>query len=318
VGKSSTFAANWTANMENLMNKSLITFASCLSLLGACSADDAPANANPDAGDINAAPMVSYSSSSLPMLGPDYVYEGWIIVDGAPVTAGRFTVDENGDATPAWFELNQEDVDAATVYVLTIEPAKGDDPGPSDTHLLAGPINAGIADLTVDHAAAIGTDFSSAAGSYILATPTTGDMTLSEQGIWWLVPGETKTASLTLPELPDGWVYEGWVVGSAGPISTGRFTAAAGSDDDLAGRDKGDTGDGPPFPGQDFISPATVLNDGTFKAVITVEPDPDNSDKPFLIKPLAHDPIGTAVAPTQHTMVNISAATIPAASIEIL
>ncbi len=251
------------------MNKSLITLASCVSLFGACSDDEGTVNAGADAGG-NAGPSVSYSSSELPMLGPDYVYEGWIIVDGAAVTAGRFTVDENGDATPASFELSQEDADAATLYVLTIEPAQGDDPAPSKTHILAGDINAGSATLSVDHDAALGTDFSSAEGSYILATPTTGDMTLSEQGIWYLVPGETKAPSLTLPTLPDGWVYEGWVVGSAGPVSTGRFTDADAGDDDLAGAAKGDTGDGPPFPGQDFIDPALTLNDGSYKADITV------------------------------------------------
>ncbi len=290
------------------MKKSLITLASCLSLFAACSDDGGDA----------AVPMVSYSdSSSLPQLGADYVYEGWLIVDGSPVTAGRFTVDENGDATPAWFDLDQADVDSATVYVLTIEPAVGDDPAPSSTHILAGAISGGTADLTTDHAAAIGTDFASAAGSYILTTPTTGDMTLQEQGIWWLTPGDPKTSSLVLPTLPDGWVYEGWVVGAAGPVSTGRFTDVAAADDDLAGPAKGDSGNGPAFPGQDLITPASVLNDGSFKAVITVEPDPDNSAMPFLIKPLVNDPIGTDVVPTLQVMSNNAAATIPTASIVI-
>ncbi len=298
------------------MKNSLITLVSCLSLLAACAEDETPPTVGADAGDVSG-PQVSYSSSSLPPLGSDYVYEGWIIVDGAPVTAGRFSVDDDGVATPASFELSQEDVDAATLYVLTIEPAEGDDPAPSHTHIVAGEIISGTANLSVDHAAALDTDFSSAAGSYILATPTTGDMSLQEQGIWWLAPGETPTPSLTLPTLPQGWVYEGWVVGDGGPVSTGRFTEVSGGDSDLAGDAKGGTGDGPPFPGQDFISPAMTLNDGNFKAVITVEPDPDNSPMPFLIKPLLHDPIGAAVAPTQHTMVNISADTIPAATIEI-
>ena len=302
------------------MNKSLITLASCLSLFAACAADEGDDPVNPggaDGGGDVEGPMVSYSASSLPELGADYVYEGWIIVNDAPVTAGRFTVDENGDATPAWFGLDQADADAATLYVLTIEPAVGDDPAPSSTHLLAGPISGGSADLTIGHAAALGTDFLSAAGSYILATPTTGDMTLQEQGIWWLTPGETKTSSLELPTLPKGWVYEGWVVGADGPVSTGRFTDVAAADDDLAGPAKGGTGNGPPFPGQDFITPASTLNDGSFKAVITVEPDPDDSDKPFLIKPLVHDPIGLEVAPMRHAMVNNAANTTPIATIDI-
>jgi hypothetical protein len=287
------------------MKKTLITLTGCLTLFAGC-ADDGESSG----------PEVSYLTSSLPALGSDFVYEGWIIVDDAPVSAGRFTVDESGVPTPAAFALDQADADAATLFVLTIEPAQGDDPAPSSTHLLAGPIVDGSASLTIDHAAALATDFTAAAGSYILATPTTGDMSLQEQGIWWLNPGETKTASLDLPDLPEGWVYEGWVVGAGGPVSTGRFLDAGAADDDLAGASKGPTGDGPPFPGQDFISPALTLNDGSFKAVITVEPEPDNSAMPFLIKPLVHDPIGSDVAPTQHTMVNNAAATTPTATIE--
>jgi hypothetical protein len=48
---------------------------------------------------------------------------------------------------------------------------------------------------------------------------------------------------------------------------------------------------GPPFPGEDFLvnAPAgltfpTDISGGT--AVISIEPDPDNSADPFLLKPL--------------------------------
>ena len=37
---------------------------------------------------------------------------------------------------------------------------------------------------------------------------------------------------LDLPTLPAGWVYEGWVVGPDGPVTTGRFTMASGADSD--------------------------------------------------------------------------------------
>ena len=44
-------------------------------------------------------------------------------VDGEPVSAGRFTVDSDSIPTPASFELDAADVEAASAYVLTIEPA---------------------------------------------------------------------------------------------------------------------------------------------------------------------------------------------------
>ena len=96
-----------------------------------------------------------------------------------------------------------------------------------------------------------------------------------------MMPG--PTAALTLPALPAGWVYEGWVVDANGPISTGRFTAADMADDDAGGPDAGPDGT-PPFPGQDFIDPALSLVGLT--AVISVEPEDDDSPAPFAIKPL--------------------------------
>lgn len=301
------------------MSKCTLFLVSYAVLMSACileAEDEADAVETPDAGSIESRTL-SFDFSSLPQLGDDFVYEGWLIVEGAPVTSGRFSVDDQGVTSPAEFDLDIEQADAATVFVLTIEPAVDDVPEPSHTHILAGAIESGAASLSANHPAALGTDFSDAAGSYILATPTTGDGTLQEQGIWWLNPGDTKTAGLDLPTLPDGWAYEGWVVGSDGPISTGRFVDAAGADDDGAGADKGDVGDGPAFPGQDFINPAMVLNDGATVTVISVEPDPDNSGMPFLIKPLVHNPIGAEVAPTSHVMANNAAATLPAGSLSI-
>ncbi len=260
---------------------------------------------------------LTYAISTLPSLGPDYVYEGWLIVGGEAKPAGRFSVDDSGVTSPASFALSTMDASAATTFILTIEPATGDDPAPSSTHIVGGDLSQGAATLTTSHATALGTDFTTAAGSYVLATPTTGDDTLQEQGIWWLMPGQTPSASLVLPGLPNGWAYEGWIVGADGPVSTGRFTDTAASDSDGAGSTKGPVGDGPPFPGQDFINPATVLNGGSTVAVISVEPEPDNSAMPFLIKPLVHDPIGVATMPTSHMMMNNAAATLPVASITI-
>jgi hypothetical protein len=45
----------------------------------------------------------------------------------------------------------------------------------------------------------------------------------------------------------------------------------------------------PPFPGQDFVNPPTSLVG--YAAVITIEPFPDNSPAPFLLKPLVDESI---------------------------
>jgi len=273
-----------------------------LTLLGACSNDTGTTT-------------MSLGFSGLPELGDGYEYESWLIVDGAPVSAGRFTVDADANPSPASFEIDSVVASDATAYVLTIEPIEGDDPAPSAVHVLAGDLMGGVASLTTAHPAAIGTDFADAAGEYILETPTSEAVADDyAQGIWWLVPGADGMApGLTLPALPEGWVYEGWVASEDGPVSTGTFTAADMADADGAGATAGPDGS-PPFPGQDFIDPAVVLTGG-YAAVISVEPVPDDSPMPFVIKPLIDMSIDDVMAPDTQTMENAAASNLPSGSV---
>jgi hypothetical protein len=269
-----------------------LTFALTLSLAAACGSDDDNAE-------------LTLSFANLPPLGDAAVYEGWLITPGGPLSTGRFAADE----TALTFELDRTIADEATAFVLTIEPATGDDPAPAATHLMAGPVSGGTAELALDDPAAIGSDFSTAAGDFVLATPSTADDTSdNNQGIWWLVPGATPLASLDLPQLPDGWVYEGWVVSGDGPTSTGRFADQAAVDSDGAGSTAGDD-DAPPFPGQDFIDPPVDLIGLT--AVISVEPDPDDDAGPFALKPLIDMTIEDVVAPALQSMANQGTAPVP-------
>ncbi len=250
-------------------------------------------------------------------LGEGFEYEGWLIVDGAPVSTGKFGVVADGQLSTTDFDVSQSDADSATTFVLTIEPVENDPPEPADTHLLAGDLADDAADLTVGHGAALGSDFATAAGTFILNTPSTADTDDDfDQGIWWLTITEGGPAvSLELPELPAGWVYEGWVAGADGPISTGRFSMADAADDDGAGATSGPD-DFPPFPGQDFIDPAMVLTAG-FAAVISVEPDPDDAAAPFAIKPLVDADIEDVGIGVDQSMGN-SAATNPTGSVEFI
>jgi hypothetical protein len=216
-------------------------------------------------------------------LGADWTYEGWLIVDGAPVSTGVFTVD-GGVMSESYFPTMVSSLEEVSTFVLTIEPSPDTDPSPSAVHLVAGDFFSGKASLRVDHGAALGTDFGDAEGSYILAAPSGGGAAPYQNGIWWLDPDGGPGPTLMLPDLPDGWVYEGWVANQDGPVSTGRFGSPSGEDSDGAGPDAGDD-PGPPFPGQDFVDPARDLTAG-YAAVISVEPEPDNSSAPFAIKPL--------------------------------
>jgi len=262
--------------------------------------------------------MVSHfniSFEGLEPLGDDAVYEGWLIVDGAAVSTGRFNVDADGGLTDdagvsidSVFDIDSEYENAAAV-VISIEPFDDPDPAPAATKILGGELVDGVAELSIAFAAALGTDFADVSGSYILATPSNGDDNDERSGVWFLnVPD--PSVSLDLPELPEGWAYEGWAVIDGVPVSTGTFLDPAGPDDfDGFSGDEG----APPFPGEDFLVNApdgltfpTDLTGATI--VISVEPVPDNSPAPFTLKPLAGEVPGDV---DDH--VNIDLGTGPAA-----
>lgn len=252
-----------------------------------------------------------------PMQGQHY--EGWIIADSGVVTTGRFNIDDQGnvynvnakgerlslagDSNNSVFDLSILKSEANT-FVLTIEPDNDVDDGPSSVHYVGGAFDSnGDTVATVDHGTAIGTSFSGSAGSYILATPTNGPST-HNQGIWFLQDG---AASLNLPSLATGWAYEGWIVNTTtGEVrSTGTFFSANGADSDGGGAAAGPN-PAPPFPGQDFIDPALILNSGNYATVISVEPFPDFDPAPFTIKILAHDILQDAAVTTSFDLNNIA------------
>ena len=165
-------------------------------------------------------------------------------------------------------------------------------------HLEIGPcvdlsrLRIGMADLSTGYQDALGAKFDAVTGNYLLATPTSADTADSASGIWFMSSlAPPASGLLQLPQLGEGWQYEGWVrtccIGTPDNrgyvnFTTGTFKSAGGYDADSAGRRRGPSGQGYPFPGQDFTGiKRLVLNDDTFEVMITVEPIPDNSPEPF-------------------------------------
>ncbi|WP_425077800.1 anti-sigma factor [Psychroserpens sp. S379A] len=262
-----------------------------------CSSDD-DNNNNNDPTNSN----LTLNLTGLEALGDDFVYEGWIIVNGAPVSTGTFT----SVTFPQTFSVNSEQLNNATTFVLSIEPAIDPDPAPAATKILAGDFSGASANVDSNGIVA---DFSTSTGTYILATPTDDDDTNEESGVWFLDNSSgSAVAGLDLPVLSDGWAYEGWVVFDGTPISTGTFINPASADDNATSSPfKGDTGNGPGYPGEDYLQNApqglmfpTDLRDRT--VVISVEPIPDNSPMPFTLKPLAHMVPSTAMTHTAISM----------------
>ncbi|MDO5976410.1 anti-sigma factor [Flavivirga jejuensis] len=267
-------------------------------LASSCSNDDdnAPSTAN-----------LSLELDGLEALGDDFVYEGWIIVDGDPVSTGTFT----SVTFPQSFTVDATQLENATTFVLSIEPAGETGTAaatPADTKILVGDFSGDRASVST----AIVGDFTDSWGLAFLRTPTdevagSANNGNDENGIWFGTPQMTgaPTAGLGLPVLPAGWKYEGWVVNSVGPLTTGTFTSFTTVDDsnDFSGTENNA---GPPVPGEDFFNnePAGFtfpLDVRGLTAVISVEPDPDNSLAPFTLKPLV-GVIGQDVAPATHDL----------------
>ncbi|WP_420316443.1 anti-sigma factor domain-containing protein [Ekhidna sp.] len=288
------------------MKKLLMMIAALGILLTSCSDDD---DSGPSISDL------TLIIDGLEDLGSDFAYEGWIIVDGSPVSTGTFTVSESGDLSATTFMVNAAQLDAATMFVLSIEPVPDNDPAPAPTKILAGSFSGNNASLSTS---TVGAGFENANGKYIIATPTgTGAPEEEFSGIWFLDNSSgSAEAGLDLPALEAGWKYEGWVVIDGTPVTTGTFTSVAMGDD--AAPFSGSNA-GPNYPGEDFLSNApsgltfpTDLRGTT--AVISIEPDPDNSSAPFTLKPLA-GMIPSSLSGNPYSLDNNVSASYPSGSV---
>lgn len=267
---------------------------------------------NDDSDSAPSSQNLTLNFTGLEDLGENYKYEGWIMVNGKPVTTGVFTINSNGEQSQTLFSIAAATLDMATKFILTIEPFPDSDPSPTKTHILAGDFVSNNATLTIGAPEALGNNFTMAKGKYVLATPSDGDNTNEKSGIWF-IGSLPPTAGLDLPTLPEGWKYEGWAVINGKPITTGTFTSLSGAD--MFSGFSGPSGT-PPFPGEDFIKNApagfTFPTDLSGKtAVISIEPFPDNSAMPFLLKPLIASISATAMDHVVYSMTNNAAATTP-------
>jgi hypothetical protein len=219
-------------------------------------------------------------------------YELWVVKGARKESAGSFNVTQGGWLGDGFGHrarfFSRTDPARADALVVTIEPRPDPDPGPSGIAILAGSPDPHAANLRFP------VNLRRMAGSFILATPTDSDDANETAGVWFLDPAGGPGPSLTIPDLPGGWVFEGWGVTQGQPLTTGRFREASGADESapFSGPKPG-----PPFPGEDFvvnlppgITPPVDLADGSSTIVVTLEPDlsglDPTGDGPFSIKPL--------------------------------
>ena len=117
--------------------------------LGSCSSDD-------DGVEAPKISEITLNLEKLENLGSDFLYEGWIIVDGAPVSTGTFSVSDDGTLSKTSFSMEEETINKATKFVLTIEPNPDTDPAPAATKYLAGDFNNNTATVGTGTVAADG------------------------------------------------------------------------------------------------------------------------------------------------------------------
>jgi len=79
----------------------------------------------------------------------DFIYEGWLIVDGSPVSTGTF----DGTEDEYTFNTAKSDLDSATRFVVSIEPVPDTDPMPAATKILSGDFVGDRADITLNEIA---------------------------------------------------------------------------------------------------------------------------------------------------------------------
>lgn len=184
------------------------------------------------------------------------------------VNESLFVTDLAGKPLATTVSVPDYDLHQAVSFVVTIEQQTGTVTVPSATVVLETKSHSGDSyTLTFPY------DMSGVAGSYHLATPTNGANTQETSGIWFSSP-----ASLTLPNVPTGWVYAAWLQHGTVWLPMGAFSTATQADDSAV---YSGPRSAPAAPGEDFLTNARDgdptlpldLLDGQATVIVTLQPE---------------------------------------------
>lgn len=169
-----------------------------------------------------------------------------------------------------------DDIGLPKYFIVTIEN-EGDRDEKIGQIFMKGLIEGGLSSLIFD------IPKPESPSSFFLASPTDGNNTINEQsGLWFT--NEQNTASLNLPILPEGFIFEARVVHrkSATFMSMGSFEQI-NEEDSLSSFSL--TEKGFSYPGEDFLAnlpenldaPLNLAN-GDFEVIVSIEPNIKGSD----------------------------------------
>jgi hypothetical protein len=209
---------------------------------------------------------------------PDpWLYQVWAFQDSQWIAGETFNLDANGKLhdtlTFADIDLRNTCDSLRVTFQRTSTSASTDSVNGVFVFLVAA-IDRQVPELV---SPAIGLE-SPTAMNFVFATPSDSETSLENElaGIWFTSIDLTEPGLEPLPELPDGWVYEGWAIHAGHYLPIGRFTRNTGNDQDCRYYDCQTAVPG--FPGEDFlinlpIAPFHFSADDT--VLISIEPVDD-------------------------------------------
>ncbi|HNW99799.1 MAG TPA: hypothetical protein PKK33_00385 [Candidatus Cloacimonadota bacterium] len=242
--------------------------------------------------------QVKFNISGLKNLRPSAIYEAWLIVDGNPVSVGKFSVTDSDEPFIITIQADKSIIEQATGCYITIEPIPDPSSSPSGLVILAGDFvteadstHINNATLTISHPSALNNNFVVATGKYVLSTPTDTNTLDETSGVWFEdISSGYYQVGLHIPSLPAHWKYEAWaVLDDTHILSMGKFSVSNQSDDSslYCGTDYPQ----PYCPGEDFLNETLIENLGITWPVllngknifITVQPDVNYITTPFFL-----------------------------------
>jgi hypothetical protein len=246
-----------------------------------------------DSGDVieleAAKVQVRLDLDNLMPLQDGFTYQAFARVGAQTFATDKFNTTENGSFVNAAGQFIQNeltfpaDVSGASLIYVTIEEKRDNSEEPSVSVVFAGDVVESVATLSQGHPEALGTSLEGQSGSFMLMSYVAGAQSDDVSGLWFVEGSKNSpTAGLSLPLLPQGWRYEGWIEAGGTLISTGAFREGNGAD---SARPYSNS-DTPLFPGEDFQENAPdgvsfPLNPAGGKVYVTVEPFPDDTVDPY-------------------------------------
>jgi hypothetical protein len=242
---------------------------------------------------------------------------------------GRFAVNSSG-------AIRIGNINDVSDIIITIQPPGYSDTIPSNIKILGGAKQQSgsslVFDLSMSYSDILpaSSQFSAAAGSYILASPTTGTASSDyRRGIWFTKDTLGITAGLSLPNLPDTteWTYQAWVVDNSNSsfiYNIGRFDSPQARDNNQQCEQLG--GLLWNVPGHDWLQfncPGTIPDianlENNFSVMITLEPRFEQGQAlslPFYIK-LFSGNIATVSFSSMQSLSNGFTSTVPTGQVRL-